>query len=239
MKVQIWSDIACPFCYIGKKQLESALLEFPQKDQVEVEFKSFELDPHAPVQVDDDVHDMLAKKYGMSRSQAISMNEQVKQAGKEKGIDFQFDPLVLTNTFDAHQLAQYASKKGKGHLVMGELFKAYFTDGKHVGDQNTLLEIAKKADLDLEEVKHVLDEQALAEAVRQDEKEARELGISAVPFFVINGKYSIKGAQPAHLFLQTLETAWAEEEQAVRSNDQSIEAACVDGACAAPPTTEN
>ncbi|OLP65479.1 hypothetical protein BACPU_15670 [Bacillus pumilus] len=235
MKVQIWSDVACPFCYIGKKQLESALEQFPQKDQVEIEFKSFELDPHAPVNVDYDVHDMLAKKYGMSRSQAIAMNEQVKQAGKEKGIDFQFDPLVLTNTFDAHRLAQYAGEMGKGDFVMGELFQAYFTDGKHVGDRQVLLDIAGKAGLDQKEAEQVLDDQDFTDDVRKDEKEARELGISAVPFFLINGTYSVKGAQPADTFLRALETAWTEEVvQVEKSGDTSFEAACADGACAVP-----
>ncbi|MGE1234244.1 DsbA family oxidoreductase [Bacillus altitudinis] len=239
MKVQIWSDIACPFCYIGKKQLETALEQFPHKEQIEVEFKSFELDPHAPVAVNYDVHDMLVKKYGMSRSRAIAMNEQVKQAGKEKGIDFQFDPLVLTNTFDAHQLAQYAGKMGKGDLVMGELFQAYFTDRKHVGDRQTLLDIAEKAGLDQNEVQKVLDGQEFADDVREDEKEARQLGISAVPFFVINDQYSVAGAQPADTFLRALETAWTEEAaQTEKAADASFEEACADGVCAVPSPKE-
>ncbi|MCM3367126.1 DsbA family oxidoreductase [Bacillus safensis] len=239
MKVQIWSDIACPFCYIGKKQLETALEQFPEKDQVEIEFKSFELDPHAPVDVDHDVHDMLVKKYGMSRSQAMAMNEQVKQAGKEKGIDFQFDPLVLTNTFDAHRLAQYAGQMGKGDFVMGELFHAYFTDGKHVGDRQTLLDIAEKAGLDEKEVQQVLGSEAFADHVRKDEQEARQLGINAVPFFLINDKYSVAGAQPADTFLGALETAWKEEAaQAEKAADNAFEAACAEGVCAVPSPKE-
>ncbi|MBZ9521535.1 DsbA family oxidoreductase [Bacillus safensis] len=239
MKVQIWSDIACPFCYIGKKQLETALEQFPEKDQVEIEFKSFELDPHAPVDVDHDVHDMLVKKYGMSRSQAMAMNEQVKQAGKEKEIDFQFDPLVLTNTFDAHRLAQYAGQMGKGDFVMGELFQAYFTDGKHVGDRQTLLQIAEKAGLDEKEVQQVLGSEAFADHVRKDEQEARQLGINAVPFFLINDKYSVAGAQPADTFLGALETAWKEEAaQAEKTPDNAFEAACADGVCAVPSPKE-
>ncbi|MCY7465971.1 DsbA family oxidoreductase [Bacillus safensis] len=239
MKVQIWSDIACPFCYIGKKQLETALEQFPEKDQVEIEFKSFELDPHAPAQVDHDVHDMLVKKYGMSRSQAMAMNEQVKQAGKEKGIDFQFDALVLTNTFDAHRLAQYAGQMGKGDFVMGELFQAYFTDGKHVGDRQTLLDIAEKAALDEKEVQQVLGSEAFADHVRKDEQEARQLGINAVPFFLINDKYSVAGAQPADTFLRALETAWTEEAaQAEKASANSFEAACADGVCAVPTPKE-
>lgn len=239
MKVQIWSDIACPFCYIGKKQLETALEQFPEKDQVEIEFKSFELDPHAPVDVDHDVHDMLVKKYGMSRSQAMAMNEQVKQAGKEKGIDFQFDPLVLTNTFDAHRLAQYAGQMGKGDFVMGELFQTYFTDGKHVGNRQTLLQIAEKAGLDEKEVQQVLGSEAFADRVRKDEQEARQLGINAVPFFLINDKYSVAGAQPADTFLGALETAWTEEAaQAEKAADNAFEAACADGVCAVPSPKE-
>ncbi|MCK6164095.1 DsbA family oxidoreductase [Bacillus pumilus] len=239
MKVQIWSDIACPFCYIGKKQLETALEQFPEKEQVEIEFKSFELDPHAPVDVDHDVHDMLVKKYGMSRSQAMAMNEQVKQVGKEKGIDFQFDPLVLANTFDAHRLAQYAGQMGKGDFVMGELFQAYFTDGKHVGDRQTLLEIAEKAGLDLKEVQQVLSGEDFADHVRKDEKEARQLGISAVPFFLLNGKYSVAGAQPADTFLRALEAAWTEEAaQAEKAAANAFEAACADGVCAVPAPKE-
>ncbi|WP_353856494.1 DsbA family oxidoreductase [Bacillus sp. Bos-x628] len=237
MKVQIWSDVACPFCYIGKKQLEAALEQFPQRDQVEVEFKSFELDPHAPKQVDYDVHDMLVKKYGMSRSQAIAMNEQVKQVGKEKGVDFQFDPIILTNTFDAHRFVQYASKAGKGDIVMGELFKAYFTDGKHVGDHKILLDIAKKVGLDQGELQKVLDGQEYAEDVRSDETEAKELGISAVPFFLINDKYSVAGAQSSDTFLRTLETAW-NEQAGQTSNGAFHETACADGMCVVPSSKE-
>ncbi|MGE6629175.1 DsbA family oxidoreductase [Bacillus sp. NPDC077027] len=233
MEVQIWSDFACPFCYIGKQQLEAALDQFDHKDEVEIVFKSFELDPNAPKNVDYDVHDMLVRKYGMSRSKAIAMNDQLKEVGEKNGIDFQFDPLVLTNTFDAHRLAQFATSQGKGESLILELFKAYFTDAKHLGDHQTLIDIAEKVGLNTEEVEAILKSDEFADDVRANETEASKLGVSAVPFFKVNNKYAIKGAQSTEVFLNTLQTAWKEEEARQKASTETTDAleACGDGFC--------
>ncbi len=210
MKVEIWSDYACPFCYIGKQRLETALEQFSNKDDVEVVYKSFELDPNAPRKVEHDVHDMLSAKYGMSREQAISMNNNLGAQAKEAGLTFQFDTLQLTNTFDAHRLSHYASKQGKMNQMAEELFKAYFTDSRHLGDHETLVELGVKIGLERDEVDGLLSSEDYAAQVRADEEEARLLGVTGVPFFVIDRKYAISGAQSSGAFLQTLEKAWEE-----------------------------
>lgn len=237
MKVDIWSDFACPFCYIGKQRLETALNQFANKDDVEVVFKSFELDPHAPRDVDHDVHDMLAAKYGMSREQAIAMNENLSHQAKDAGLTFQFDTLKLTNTFDAHRLAQYAAKQGKMNRMTQELFQAYFTNSLHLGDHDTLIELAVKIGLDREEARKVLSGTDYSVEVRADEEEAQRLGVRGVPFFVIDQKYAISGAQSSDMFLQALQTAWQESYSLKMLNDTKSESesiACADGICAVP-----
>jgi len=207
MKVEIWSDFACPFCYIGKRRFEAALANFADKDEVQVIYRSFELDPHAAKHSPIDVHDMLAAKYGMSREQAIAMNERVGRQAQEVGLLFRFDSIVLTNTFDAHRLAHFAGQYGKRGDVTELLFKAYFTDSKHIGDHETLADIAAEAGLDREEAAAMLAGEQYAAEVREDEREASRLGIRGVPFFVIDRKYAVSGAQPSEVFLETLRQA--------------------------------
>lgn len=233
MKIEVWSDFACPFCYIGKQRLETALDQFANKDDVEVVFKSFELDPNAPVEVDHDVHDMLSAKYGMSRERAIAMNNNLGAQAKDAGLEFQFDTLKLTNTFDAHRLAQYAAKQGKMNTITQSLFQAYFTDSLHLGDRNTLIELGVKAGLDRDEVIRVLNGDDYAAEVRADEEEARRLGVTGVPFFVIDRKYAVSGAQSSEMFLETLQTAWKESQPLKILNDTSSNGAdgCSDGSC--------
>ncbi|MED1663348.1 DsbA family oxidoreductase [Brevibacillus laterosporus] len=212
MKVEVWSDFACPFCYIGKQRIEAALDKFAHKDDVEVVFRSFELDPKAQRDVDYDVHDMLVAKYGMSRDQAIAMNENLSDKAKEVGLTFQFDTLILTNTFDAHRLAKYAFKQGKMNPMAQELFRAYFTDSRHLGDHETLVELAVKVGLDRDEALRVLAGDDYSAEVRADEEEASRLGVSGVPFFVIDRKYAVSGAQSTDMFLNALQRAWKESQ---------------------------
>ncbi|MED1788550.1 DsbA family oxidoreductase [Brevibacillus laterosporus] len=212
MKVEVWSDFACPFCYIGKQRIEEALDKFAHKDDVEVVFRSFELDPKAQRDVDYDVHDMLVAKYGMSRDQAIAMNENLSGKAKEVGLTFQFDTLILTNTFDAHRLAKYAFKQGKMNPMAQELFRAYFTDSRHLGDHETLVELAVKVGLDRAEALKVLAGDDYSDEVRADEEEASRLGVSGVPFFVIDRKYAVSGAQSTDMLLNALQTAWKESQ---------------------------
>ncbi|MCR8964573.1 DsbA family oxidoreductase [Brevibacillus halotolerans] len=223
MKVEVWSDFACPFCYIGKQQIEAALDKFAHKDDVEVVFRSFELDPKAQRDVDYDVHDMLVAKYGMSRDQAIAMNENLSSKAKEVGLTFQFDTLILTNTFDAHRLAKYAIKQGKMNPMAQELFQAYFTDSRHLGDHETLVELAVKVGLDRDEALKVLAGDDYSADVRADEEEASRLGVSGVPFFVIDRKYVVSGAQSTDMFLNALQTAWKESQSLNVSDDAGSE----------------
>lgn len=229
MKIEVWSDFACPFCYIGKQRLESALEQFVHRDNVKVEFKSFELDPRAPKMVEHDVHHMLAAKYGMTREKAIAMNKNLSDQAKEVGLTFNFDTMKLTNTFDAHRLTHYAAKEGKREEVIKELFQAYFTDSRLLGDHDTLAELAEKTGLDRNETLKMLAGNNYSAEVRADEEEAQQLGVTGVPFFVIDRKYAISGAQSSEVFLKTLETIWQETQPLrVIGNDAGV---CQDGAC--------
>ncbi|MDF2958328.1 MAG: oxidoreductase [Paenibacillus sp.] len=235
MKVEIWSDIACPFCYIGKRRFEAALEQFPNKQDVEVVYRSFELDPNAKRDVNHDVHDMLSSKYGMSREQAITMNENVAAQAQGVGLNFQFKDLILTNTLDAHRLIQFAARYGKMHEVTELLFKAYFTDSKHVGDRETLAGLAAEAGLDYNEAAEMLAGEQFTQEVRTDEKEAAALGIRGVPYFVIDRKYAVSGAQASETFLGALQKAWDESKPLTVLNNpedrNAIDGACVDGVC--------
>lgn len=210
MKVEIWSDFVCPFCYIGKRRFEEALGQFTHKEQIEITFRAFELDPTAQRDGNPSVYDMLAAKYGMSREQAKAMTEQVAQQAKEAGLSFHFDSAVQTNTFDAHRLALYAAAKGKQDEAAEKLLSGYFTEGRHIGRLESLADIASEIGLDRNETLDTLQGDAFQDEVRADELEARQLGIRGVPFFLIDRKYAISGAQSIQVFLQTLERAWSE-----------------------------
>lgn len=212
MKVEIWSDFACPFCYIGKRRFEAALEQFPHKEEVEVIYHSFELDPAAPKQPQQDIHSMLAAKYGMSREQAKQMNNQVAEQAKSVGLTYHMDQIVPTNTFDAHRLAQFAADRGKGIEMTERLLKAYFTDTVNLSDHETLISLAREVGLDAEETAKMLAGDSYANEVRRDQQEAAALGIRGVPFFVIDRKYGVSGAQPTEVFTQALEKAWTEHQ---------------------------
>jgi predicted DsbA family dithiol-disulfide isomerase len=230
MKVEIWSDVACPFCYIGKKSFENALSEFASKEQVEVVYRSFELDPRAPKKIDQDVYDMLASKYGMTREKAKDMNKNVIKMAESVGLEFNFDTMLLTNSFDAHRLAHHASKYGQMGSMTESLYKAYFTDSKLISDHEVLSGLAEEIGLDKQEALDVLASPAYSEEVRADEQEAQQLGVTGVPFFVINRKFGISGAQSAEYFLNALKQAWDEEPKLtiLPNEDGSV---CTDDGC--------
>jgi len=210
MKVEVWSDFACPFCYIGKRRLEAALERFPHRDEVEVVYHSFELDPAAEKNTDFDIHTMLARKYGMSREQAKQMNDNVAQQAKSVGLTYNMDTIVPTNTFDAHRLAQYAADHGKGVEMTERLLKAYFTDTVNLSDREVLADLAVEVGFERETVVALLDGDEYTNKVRSDEQEASALGIRGVPFFVLDRKYGVSGAQQTEVFTQALEKAWSE-----------------------------
>ncbi len=237
MKIEVWSDYACPFCYIGKERLGTALEQFEHRQDIEVVYKSFELDPQAPREVDHDVHDMLSAKYGMSREQAIQMNRNLARQAEDTGLTFQFDTMKLTNTFDAHRLTQYAAQQGKMDKIAEELFRAYFTDSQHLGDHDTLLDLAERIGLDRQATAKMLEGDDFATQVRTDEDEARQLGITSVPFFVIDRKYAVSGAQSTDTFLQAVQKAWSESSRPLQvlgseqPGTKDDAANCQDGSC--------
>jgi|LakMenE01Jun11ns_1017448.scaffolds.fasta_scaffold9945941_3 predicted DsbA family dithiol-disulfide isomerase len=210
LTVEIWSDVLCPFCYIGKREFENALSRFPHRDDVLVEWKSFELDPNAPVRSDEDTYTMLARKYGMSRDDAKARVAGVRERARSLGLTYDFDKAVIANSFNAHRLIQLAKTKGLGDAAEERLFKAYFTDGEHIGDSATLVRLGAEIGLDRDEVSAMLASDAFTEAVRIDEYEAQQFGIRGVPFFAIDRKYGISGAQSADHILGALEQAWKE-----------------------------
>jgi predicted DsbA family dithiol-disulfide isomerase len=214
VKVEIWSDVVCPWCYVGKRRFEAALSRFGHREEVEVEWRSFELDPGARSassgEAGPDYADRLAKKYSTTRTGAQNMIDSMVQAGATDGLDLRFDLAVRANTFDAHQVIHLAAVHGLQDQVKERLLLAYFTQGEPVGDRATLVRLAAETGLDPAEVDAALEGQEYADAVRADEAEAASLGISGVPFFVVDRKYGVSGAQPADALLQVLERAWAE-----------------------------
>ena len=211
MKVEIWSDIACPFCYIGKRRFAEALSQFDDREQVEVIYRSFELDPRAPKDVEHDIYEELAAKYGISRGQAIEMNENVGGMAETVGLTFNFETMIITNTFDAHRLIHLAQQHGKVQEMTERIFQAYFVESQHVGEQAVLAQLGEDVGIDKQEVLQMLKGTEYTNEVRADEQEAQRLGVNGVPFFVINRKYGISGAQSSELFLNTLQKARDEE----------------------------
>jgi predicted DsbA family dithiol-disulfide isomerase len=209
MKVKVWSDVRCPFCYIGKRKFEKALANFEHKEDVEVEWMSFQLDPTLETQPEIEVSDYLANAKGMSPTQAVGMFSQVTAVAKEVGLDMNLKDSVLANSFKAHRLIQYTKYKGKGDAIEEELFKVHFVNVKNIDDDQVLLEAGAAIGLDPVELHEVLSSTAFSDEVQLDQLAAQQLGINAVPFFVFDDKYGVSGAQPPEVFLETLEKAWA------------------------------
>jgi len=231
MKVEIWSDVACPFCYIGKHRFEEGLSRFEHKDDVTVEYRSFQLDPHAAREPERDLYDVLAAKFGISREQAVQMNQRVAEQGREVGIDFRFGVVIPSNTLDAHRLIKFAGRHGKEQDVIERLFEAYFTSGRNVADHRTLADIAEQAGLDRKAAEEMLKSGAYADEVEADGLEASRLGARGVPFFVINRKYGVSGAQPGSVFLDVLQRAWQDEHPLIMTESGASGGVCEDGTC--------
>lgn len=210
MKVEIWSDVMCPFCYIGKRRFEEALSRFPNKDHVEVVWKSFELNPALVTNPQKSVTEYLAETKGWTLEYTQQVQAHVIDMAKEVGLHYDFDKAVMANSFDAHRLIQLAKTKGKGDAAEERLFKAYFTEGKNTADHDTLTQLGTEIGLDAQEIKILLEGNEFAEAVQRDEYEARQIGVRGVPYFVFNDKYAVSGAQLAETFLGALTQAYAE-----------------------------
>ncbi|MEP6697563.1 MAG: DsbA family oxidoreductase [Pseudonocardiales bacterium] len=235
MKVEIWSDVVCPWCYIGKRRFEAALARFGHRDDVAVSWRAFELDPTAPRERTGELADHLAGKYGLSREQALGMHESMTATAAVEGLTFRFDRARSGNTFDAHRLLHLAAERGRhGQAALKErLLAAYLTDGEPIGDPDTLTRLAADAGLDADEVREVLSGDRYGAEVHADEAQARALGVTGVPFFVVDSKYGVAGAQSADVLLEVLDRAWADEHPLIRVAGGSANGAdCDDGICA-------
>jgi predicted DsbA family dithiol-disulfide isomerase len=210
MDVEIWSDVVCPWCYLGKKHFERALEGFSHRDQIEVTYRSFELDPAAPRDVTTPTVERLATKYGMSTADADDAQLQMTARAAQLGLEFRLDGLRSGNTHDAHRLLHLAKARERQPELMERLHRAYFTEQRSIFDPSSLAELAVEAGLDKAEARQVLDGNAYAEEVDADEAMAHQLGVNGVPFFVIDRRFAVSGAQPADVLVKALEHAWAE-----------------------------
>ena len=229
MQVEIWSDVVCPWCAIGKRRFEAALAGFAHRDEVEVRYRSFELDPGAPRVVEGNATARLAEKYGVPYAQAEAMQQRVVDAAAGDGLDFRFDRARPGNTFDAHRLLHLAADRGRQAELKERLLLAYFTEGEPIGDPDTLVRLAAAAGLDEAEARAVLASDAYRAEVREDQATARALGITGVPFVVLDRRLGVSGAQPVEAFAAALEQAYsaARPLSVVAGGDT-----CTDGTCA-------
>ena len=213
MNIKIWSDVRCPFCYIGKRKFEMALDKFPHKEKVNVVWQSFELDPNLKTNTGVSTIEHLSQAKGISKAQAEGMQQHVANVAKEVGLNFNSKNTIVANSFNAHRLIQLAKTKDLGNEVEEALFKAHFVEGKNIDDRETLVETGVSIGLDEKEVKDIFSSNTYEKEVRQDEMQAQSIGINGVPFFVLNNKYAVSGAQSPDVFLQALSQAWAEFEK--------------------------
>ena len=230
MQVEVWSDFAWPFCYIGKKHLEDAIKQIGQP--VEVIYRCFELDPTRERDSDETIYEHLAKKYGMSIEQAKANTENVVRMAQQAGLQYNMDSLILTNTFDAHRLTMYAKTQGLMEKMAERIFRAYFTESKHIGRHEVLVKLAEEVGLNREAVEKMLASDQMTEAVRKDEQTAQQYGITGVPFFLINKKYALTGAQPIGVFVQAFEKVMAEDRIVPLNSQNGM--ACDDDGCELP-----
>jgi predicted DsbA family dithiol-disulfide isomerase len=229
MRVEIWSDIVCPWCFVGKRQFEKALAEFEHADDVEVVWRSYELDPRAPEVREGTYAERIARKYGLEVGAARAAISRIITAGADAGIDFKFETIRPGNTFDAHRLVHLGAARGIQHQVKERFLAGTFFEGEAIGTRDALLRLAVDAGLDADEVAEVLDSDAYAEQVRTDERVAHSLGVTGVPFFLVDDAYGIPGAQEPSVFLAILRRAWGEthrEIEIVGSDDGDV---CAEG----------
>ncbi|HEX4437199.1 MAG TPA: DsbA family oxidoreductase [Solirubrobacteraceae bacterium] len=212
MELEIWSDIACPWCYVGKRRFEEALSRFEHAGEVQLNWRSFELDPDAPHERTGDRAVRLAEKYGMSVERARELEQNLVTVAAEDGLDFRFDIARSGSTFDGHRVVHLAAEHGLQDAMKERLLRAYFTEGELIGDEPTLVRLAEEVGLDGEEVAAVLASERFADEVRGDERTAGEIGISAVPTFVINRSIGVSGAQPPEVLLDLLNEGWTRQE---------------------------
>jgi predicted DsbA family dithiol-disulfide isomerase len=210
IKVEIWSDVMCPFCYIGKRKFEAGLDQFAQKSNVEIVWKSFQLSPGIKTDPSKNVNQFLAEHKGISIREAQEMHDRVTQLAASVGLKYDFDKAVVANSFRAHCFTHFAKENGKQAEAEEALFRSYFSEGKNIDDDTVLLELGKTIGLDPQALELVLKNKLYSDEVSSDIREAGQLGVRGVPFFVFNRKFAVSGAQDSELFLEVLNKAWAD-----------------------------
>lgn len=210
MRIDVWSDVICPWCYIGKRNLETALDSFDHAADVQVAWHSYELAPDAPTSTTGDLADRLASKYNVSREQALAMNQRVSDAAAAVGLDYHLEHARPGNTRDAHRVIHLAAEHNLGGAMKERLLRGYFMEGAAVGDHDTLVRLATEVGVDDAEVRTMLSSDRLQAEVRADEERGQRLGVTGVPFFVVDDRYGVSGAQPSEVLLQVMQRAWTE-----------------------------
>lgn len=231
MKIELWSDFGCPFCYIGKTRFEQALNEFPHKDQVEVVYKAYQLTPNAPKVMTDSPAKAFAKGHHMSEEKAKERFKMFVDTAKSVGLEYNYDIIQMTNTFDAHRLAKWANEFEKEPDITAVFMKAYFTDGLNIADHDTLVQLAETVGLDGNEAKKILNGDRFKDVVEDQINEGRQVGVRGVPFFVLNRKYGVSGAQPKEYFKQVLDKLWEESKPLETLESESDSGVCTDDHC--------
>ena len=224
----------CPFCYIGKRNFEKALEQFADKDKLQVEWKSFQLDSSIPEVQKDNYADYLVRTKGMGKPQVEGMLSNLTKNAKSAGLDYDFDKAVMVNSFKSHRVTQFAKTRGLGDEAEERFFKAFFTEGENIADDATLIKIGKEIGLTEENVKTALSDDKYLEMVQQDIQEARTVGVQGVPFFAFDRKYAVSGAQPPQAFLQTLEKSfaeWRETNPEIKIEVTKGQSCSIDGVC--------
>jgi predicted DsbA family dithiol-disulfide isomerase len=230
MTIEIWSDVMCPFCYIGKRKFEKALAQFPQRESVDIVWKSFQLNPNLVTDPTKNTTAHLAEAKGWTLDYAKGMTNHVTELAKKVGLNYDFDKAVVANSFDAHRFSAFAKTKGLQDAAEERLFAAYFTEGRNTADHATLIDLGENIGLNGAEVKAMLDSDAFSDEVKHEIFEAQQLGIRGVPFFLLDKKYGVSGAQESAVFLQALTQTYKEMEK----TDPSVlegEMCDIDGNC--------
>jgi predicted DsbA family dithiol-disulfide isomerase len=234
MKVDIWSDVVCPFCYIGKRRFEHALAQFEHKEEIEIQWHSFQLAPELQTDPSKNIYAYLAERKGWTVEYSEQVHGQLTGTAKEVGLAYNFDIAIPANTFNAHRLSHLAAKYHVQKEMEERLFSAYFTEGKNVDDAETLVQLGTELEIPEEEVRNMLQSNSYAHEVREDIYTAQRLGIRGVPFFVMNNKYAVSGAQSSEVFLATLQKAYQEFEEKNKTtsiNNTDGDACAIDGNC--------
>ncbi len=230
MNIEIWSDFACPFCYIGKTRFEKALARFEHKEKINVIYKAYQLNPHAPLVMSGTAVENFAQSHGLSNQETAERFARISESARNEGLEFHYDIMQMTKTFDAHRLAKWAAKFSLENSLTSRLMKAYFTDGLNIADKATLAFLAKGIGLDEDVALAVLNSNQFANQVLSEQAEARQIGVQGVPFFVLNQKYGVSGAQSEDYFFEVIKQLWQEE--GIKQNEGPIQAEyCDDEGC--------